>query len=65
MPQHRTINASDFKARCREKRDLPYREKRESLRGIDRGRIQIVGDIVGPVEQEWEADADPDRVLDP
>ena len=86
MPQHRTIKASDFKARCLKLMDevaedgreivitkrgrpvsrlVPYREKPESLRGIDKGRIRIVGDIVGPIEQKWEAEADPDRVLDP
>ena len=33
--------------------------------GRDRDIIEIRGDIVEPVDAEWEADADPDRVLDP
>ena len=30
-----------------------------------RGRIRILGDIVSPIDVEWEAETDPDRVLDP
>ena len=33
----------------------PYREKPESLFGIDRGRIEILGDITEPIDVEWEA----------
>lgn len=33
--------------------------------GQDRGRFRIVGDIVSPLEVEWEAITNPDRVLDP
>ena len=36
---------------------VPYREKPKSLFGIDRGRIEILGDVVEPVETEWEADS--------
>ena len=43
----------------------PYREKPESLFGIDRGRIEIHGDITEPIDVEWEAQSDPDRVLNP
>ena len=43
----------------------PYRERPKSLFGIDRGRIEILGDIVAPLEEEWEAESDPDRVLEP
>ncbi len=43
----------------------PYRERPESLFGIDKGRIEIVGDIVAPLDEEWEAESDPDRVLEP
>ena len=34
---------------------VPYREKPKSLFGIDRGRIEILGDIIEPVDVEWEA----------
>ena len=43
----------------------PYRERPESLFGIDKGRFEIVGDIVAPLDEEWEAESDPDRVLEP
>ena len=43
----------------------PYRERPKSLFGIDKGRIQILGDIIEPIDVEWEADVDPDRVLNP
>ena len=44
---------------------VPYRHRPKSLFGIDRGRIEILGDIVAPLEEEWEAESDPDRVLEP
>ena len=34
----------------------PYRERPKSLFGIDRGRIEILGDIVAPVDVKWEAE---------
>ena len=40
-------------------------ERPKSLFGIDRGRLKIIGDIVSPMDVEWEAQADPDRVLNP
>ena len=43
----------------------PYREKPKSWFGVDRDRIQILGDIIAPIDVEWEAEADPDRVLNP
>ncbi len=43
----------------------PYRQRPDSLFGIDRGRIEILGDIVEPVDVEWEAEANPDSVLNP
>ena len=43
----------------------PYREQPRSLFGIDRGRIEILGDIIEPIDVEWEAETDPDRVLNP
>ena len=36
-----------------------HREKPKSLFGIDRGRFTIVGDIVGPLDVEWEANVEP------
>ncbi len=44
---------------------VPYRTKPSTLFGIDRGRIQILGDIVGPVDVAWEAETDPDRSVAP
>ncbi|MDE0029269.1 MAG: type II toxin-antitoxin system prevent-host-death family antitoxin [Deltaproteobacteria bacterium] len=35
---------------------VPYRERPKSLFGIDRGRIEIIGDIIEPINVEWEAD---------
>ena len=43
----------------------PYLQRPKSLFGIDRGRIEILGDIVAPLDEEWEAESDPDRVLEP
>ena len=33
---------------------VPYREKPVSLFGIDRDRIEIRGDIIAPVDADWE-----------
>ena len=33
--------------------------------GRDRGKLLILGDIISPIDVEWEADVDPDRVLNP
>jgi len=44
---------------------VPYREKPKTLFGIDRGRLEIVGDIISPLDEEWEAEVNPDRVLNP
>ena len=35
---------------------VPYREKPKSLFGIDRGRIELLGDIIEPPDVEWEAE---------
>ena len=35
---------------------VPYREKPKSLFGIDRGRIELLGDIIEPLDVEWEAE---------
>ena len=34
---------------------VPFREKPKSLFGIDKGKIEILGDIVEPLDVEWEA----------
>ena len=46
---------------------LPYGNKKETLLGSQRGRIKILGDIVNveDLSDEWEAESDPDRVLNP
>ena len=44
---------------------VPYRNKPKAPFGRDRDRIRILGDIIEPVEMEWEAGANPDRVLNP
>ena len=43
----------------------PYREKPETWFGRDRGKIEILGDIIEPIDVEWEAESNPDRVLNP
>ena len=35
---------------------VPYRKKPKSLVGIDRGRLEILGDIDEPLDVEWEAE---------
>lgn len=35
----------------------PYREKPKSLFGIDRDKIVILGDIMEPIDVEWEAES--------
>ena len=40
-------------------------ERPKSLFGIDQGRMRIVGDIISPIDVEWEAQSNPDRVLNP
>ena len=44
---------------------VPYREPPKSLFGAGRGRMRIVGDIISPVDVEWQAEANPDSVLHP
>lgn len=36
---------------------VPYRERPNSLFGIDRGKIKINGDIVEPVDTVWEIES--------
>lgn len=44
---------------------VPCRPQSERLFGADRDIIGIPADIVHPPDVEWEAQVDPDRVLDP
>ena len=44
---------------------VPCREKAKSWFGRDRDIILIHGDIGEPIDVEWEAESDPDRVLNP
>jgi len=37
-------------------RPVPYWEKPKTLWGIDRGRFEILGDIIEPIDVEWEAE---------
>ena len=43
----------------------PYRKQPPAPFGRDRHLIRILGDIESPIEEEWEAEANPDRVLNP
>ena len=43
----------------------PYHEKLCAPIGRYRDIIRIHGDIVSPIDVEWEAESDPDRVLNP
>ena len=38
---------------------VPYLRRPRTLFGIDRGRIELVGDIIEPVDVEWEAQHGP------
>ena len=43
---------------------VPCRKKPKSLFGIDRGRLEILGDIDEPLDVEWEAQTDKFREED-
>ena len=43
----------------------PCDDKSARLYGCDRDGIVILGDIIEPIDVEWEAETDPDRVLNP
>ena len=44
---------------------LPWRKRFEDWFGADRGKIEIIGDITSPIDIEWEAEVNPNRVLSP
>ncbi|MDE0310433.1 MAG: type II toxin-antitoxin system Phd/YefM family antitoxin [Acidiferrobacterales bacterium] len=43
---------------------VPYRSRPVSLYGIDKGKIEILGDIIEPVDVKWEANADKSTEVD-
>ena len=82
----RTIEASEFKAKCLRLIDdvsttgeeivitrsgrpvarlVPGRKQIQDCLGADRGGIEILGDIISPIDLEWEVEVNPDRVLNP
>ena len=42
-----------------------HREKPKTLFGLGRDRMKIVGDIISPIDVEWDAMVNPDRVINP
>ena len=44
---------------------LPYRTRPGQWFAADRDRIEILGDIISPIDVEWEVMVDPDRTLNP
>ena len=44
---------------------VPFRKKPDTWFGRDRDIIQIHGDIVSPLDVEWEAMSDSDHLLEP
>ncbi|MCY4521294.1 MAG: type II toxin-antitoxin system prevent-host-death family antitoxin [Caldilineaceae bacterium] len=44
---------------------VPYRASPKSLFGAGRGRMKIVGDIISPVDVEWQSETHPGRELKP
>lgn len=44
---------------------VPFRKQFSDWFGADRDTFEIMGDIISPVDVEWEAEVDPDRVLNP
>ena len=42
-----------------------FRERPKTLFGTSLGRMKILGDIISPIDVEWEAQSDPDRVINP
>lgn len=44
---------------------LPYRTRPGQWFAADRDKIEILGDIISPIDVEWEVMVDPDRTLNP
>ena len=36
---------------------VPYRDEEPSMFGRDRGKIRILGDIIEPIDVQWDAEA--------
>ncbi len=47
------------------RKEITARKKPESMYGIDQGKLQILGDIVSPIDVDWEAESNPGKVLNP
>lgn len=56
------VITKDGRAVCRL---VPVETPKSAPIGKYRDWIDLTGDIVAPVDAEWEAEVDPDRVLDP
>ena len=41
------------------------RMRPDSMFGADRGRMKITGDVINPIDLEWDAISEPDRVINP
>ena len=58
--QARTCPARYLRRQCKNGRPVsrlvPYREKPKSLFGIDRRKIEIVGNVVEPVDTVWDVE---------
>ena len=44
---------------------LPVRRRQGAPFGLYRDQIRILGDIGAPIDVEWDAESNPDRVLNP
>ncbi len=34
---------------------MPYKKPRKSILGLHKGQVKIIGDIMSPIDVEWEA----------
>ena len=44
---------------------VAYKSKANKWFGADEGIVEITGDIISPIDVEWEAMSNPGRVLNP
>ena len=44
---------------------VAYKAKTSKWFGADEGIVEILGDIISPIDVEWEAMTNPDRVVNP
>ena len=44
---------------------LPVRRRRGAPFGLYKDQIRILGDIGAPIDVEWDAESNPDRILNP